>query len=123
MGKQREEASEGSMASRRRDAAFPVAQSAAWGVILLGCVWLSVRVANTVQLGVIQDDAMYVVLAQSLVHGDAYGLVNGPGPARPYKYGFAFPLTLAPVVWAFPARPAATAFVPLAATLANLSLL
>src|SRR5215468_5261217 len=115
MGERREGACEGSTTSPRRDAAHPAAQSAAWGLILLSCLWLSVRGANSMQLGVSQDDAMYVVLAQSLVHGDAYGLVNGPGPARPYKYGFAFPLMLAPVVWAFPSRPAATAIVPLAA--------
>lgn len=114
---------DGALSSRPVGAWPAPAQIAVWGVLVAACFWWSVRGWNSFQLGAQQDDAMYVVLAHSLVYGDTYGLVNGPGPARPQKYGFGFPLLLAPVVWALPDSPAATAIVPLAATLANLSLL
>lgn len=99
------------------------AQITAWLILLALITFLSLRGWGTFQVGVYQDDAVYVVLARSIAFGDQYGLINEPGFPRPSKFPFAFPLALAPVVHAFPDDPLACTLVSLAATLLNVTLL
>jgi hypothetical protein len=66
---------------------------------------------------------MYTVLARSLARGGPYGLINEPGVPSPPRFGFGFPLLLAPVVKLFPYTMEGLSAVSLAATLLNVSLL
>jgi hypothetical protein len=108
---------------QRRTTPATTAQIAAWVALLIAVFWLSLRGIGTFQLGIYQDDASYVVLARSIAFGDHFGMINEPGPPPPGKFGFGFPLLLAPLMRLFPDNLAATTAVPLLATLLNLSLL
>ena len=77
-------------------------QIALWGALMVAVLWLSMRGWGSFQLGVYQDDATYTVLARSLAGGGPYGLINEPGMPSPPRFGFGFPLLLAPVVKVFP---------------------
>lgn len=99
------------------------AQITAWIILLALVTTLSLRGWGTFQVGVYQDDAVYVLLARSIAFGDHYGLTNEPGPPRPSKFPFGLPLVLAPLVRAFPDDPLVCTLVSLGATLVNISLL
>jgi hypothetical protein len=98
-------------------------QTAAWCALLLLVSLLSLRGWGTLQVGVYQDDAAYVVLARSLAFADAYGSMNVPGTPAPTRYPFGFPLVLTPLVGWFPHEPLAATLASLAATLISISLL
>lgn len=99
------------------------AQVAVWLILTAVVAWLSLRGWGTLQVGVYQDDAVYVVLARAIAAGERYGLINEPGPASATKFPFGFPLALAPVVRVFPEDPLVCTAVSLGATLLNISLL
>jgi hypothetical protein len=75
------------------------------------------------QVGVTIDDAMYIVLAKSLISAKDYGLINFPGVPVATSYPFGFPLILAPLVAFFPTQFAVYKLLSLAAILLNASLL
>lgn len=84
---------------------------------------LSLRGWGMFQVGVYHDDASYLVLSRSILAGDGFGMIDAPGPPRPGKYPFVFPLLLAPVSWAFPYDLDRATLVSLAATAINVVLL
>ncbi|RME74573.1 MAG: hypothetical protein D6784_09590 [Chloroflexi bacterium] len=94
-----------------------------WLALVSLALVLSLRQFDAFQLGAYRDDSLYVLLAQSLVSSDAYGLINGPGAAGRVAFPFGFPLLLAPLAALFPDRPTLLRLVPLAATLVNAGLL
>jgi hypothetical protein len=47
------------------------------------------------QFGTYQDDASYLVLAQSISEGESYGLTNPPEETLPTRYPFGWPLLIA----------------------------
>ena len=112
-------------------------QVLAWTALLVVILSLYARGVGSFQVGVYQDDAGYLVLSRSFAFGDHYGLVNGPGPTRPSKYPFMFPLLLSPFADSLVAakrqvganadapeqRLLKATAVPLLATLINVSLL
>lgn len=69
------------------------------------------------------DSSRYVVLAQSLLHGPVYGLIDRPVPPPVSVYPFGYPLILAPLVAAFPQDFEVLRWPSLVATLLNISIL
>lgn len=108
------------MGVRERSA---LVQAACWSAIVVVVTLLSLRGWGTLQPGIYQDDAFYLVLARSIAFGDSYGLINEPGPPAPAKYPFGFPLVLSPVVRLFPHQLEAATIVSLVATLITIALL
>ncbi len=98
------------------------AQLSVW----LGLMSLTVILAfinyNSIQVGVWQDDANYIILAQSLISGGQYGMIHFPQPASGI-FPFGYPLMLAPLLWAFDGSIMAVRLFSLVATLVNVALL
>jgi 4-amino-4-deoxy-L-arabinose transferase-like glycosyltransferase len=94
-----------------------------WSLLLLTSLVLFLEKYGEFQIGSYQDDAIYIVLANSLVHSETYGLINRPGEPAGTQFPFGLPLLLAPFIWLFPANTDALRVVSLLATLANSSLL
>lgn len=95
-----------------------------WVVLLVVAVALSVRAYHLFQVGTYGDDAMYIVLARSLIDSDTYGLINVPGDqpeAAPFPFGY--PLLLAPLALLFPNNFDALKILSIAATLLNATIL
>jgi hypothetical protein len=92
----------------------------ALAVVMLG---LSLNNYSSFQIGQYQDDAKYVVLAQSLALSDSYGYINVPGQPLPAQYPFGYPLILSPIAMFFPQAPDMMKFASLMATLLNAFLL
>ncbi len=100
-----------------------IVQIAIWVILTLLAVFQSLSDFSAFQIGVYQDDASYVVLAQSLVKADRYGLMNMPGEPGPTRYPFGFPLLLSPFAKFFPGNPDIMKTLSLAAVIFNSSLL
>lgn len=98
-------------------------QIALWGLLVIVLVLLFQSKYREFQIGAFQDDATYIVLAQSIVRGDAYGLINVPGAPASTQFPFGFPLLLAPWVWLFPDNLDVLRLVSLLATCVNAALL
>ncbi len=95
-----------------------------WVVLLMVAVALSVKAYRLFQVGTYGDDATYVVLTQSLIDSDTYGLINVPGEqpeAAPFPFGY--PLLLAPLALLFPNNFDALKMLSIAATLLNATIL
>lgn len=97
-------------------AARPTAQPAArpsvdrWrlGLVLVGALALAagVAVVDGHPVGVVHDDAMYVILARALASGDGYRFLNLPGSPAATHFPPGYPALLALVSWIAPAFPA-----------------
>jgi hypothetical protein len=94
-------------------------QALVWLATVVTGLVLSARVFDWFQLGAYRDDATYVILAESLARGPAYGLVNDPGAPGSTNFPIGFPLLLVPFVIAFPERPEVMAVVSAVATIIN----
>lgn len=90
-----------------------------WTAVTILAAGLSLRQSGSFQLGTNEDDSSYVVLAESLVRADAYGLMNEPDRPATTRYPFGYPLLLAPVTWVFPDDPDAGRWLSLLTTLAT----
>ena len=84
---------------------------------------LSFKNYHAIQLGVSGDDAVYAILAHSLVFSEQYGLNYAPGEPLPPRHPFGFPLILSLIARFFPEAPEALKLVSFAATLSNMALL
>ncbi len=98
-------------------------QIALWFGVLLASLVLFVYKYSEFQIGAYHDDATYIVLAQSLVHSDTYGLIDRPGEPGSTQFPFGFPLLLSPIVSLFPDNLDALRSISFMATLINISLL
>lgn len=99
-------------------------QIALWVVLMAAALVLFIFKYSEFQIGAhFQDDATYIVLAESLAHSDTYGLIHSPGEILPTHYPVGYPLLLAPFVLLFPGNLDALRFISLAATLVNIALL
>lgn len=98
-------------------------QAALWGGLLILALLLSLNAYHSFQLGTAGDDAVYTVLARSLVREDRYGLSHAPGEIGLTRYPFGYPLLLAPVVLLFPDSFDALKLVSLVATLLNAAII
>ena len=94
-------------------------QITSWGFLLVLALFLSIRDYQSYQFGAHFDDARYVILAQSLVKSDSYGMINYPGEPGETQYPFGYPLLLAPFVAMFPGNFDVLKVVSLLAILAN----
>lgn len=98
-------------------------QVLAWIALLTLSLLLSLREFQTFQIGTYLDDSSYVVLAQSFLTSEHYGLVNVPGPAAPTRYPFGFPMLLSPFLLLPGGGLTAMKGLSLVATLVNIALL
>lgn len=86
-------------------------------------ILLAVKDWSTPQIGTYEDDAEYIALAQSIVHGPSYGLWYVPHPPDNPHFPIGLPLLLAPLVYWFPGNFDLLRVVALGATLLNVSIL
>jgi len=93
-----------------------------WGGVMILAVGLSFVNYNSIQVGVWQDDANYLILAESLIAGGQYGLIHFPQPGGA-NFPFGYPLMLAPLLWLFDGSITVARLFSLAATLFNAELL
>ncbi len=69
---------------------------ALWLILLAASAALALFHYQILQIGAYQDDASYIILAQSLIKADRYGLMYGPWLLPdPPTFPFGFPLLLA----------------------------
>ncbi len=100
------------------------AQIGVWLVLLAAAVTVSLLQYGHSVVGVYKlDDSAYIVLAESLVHADRYGLINAPGAPVPTHFPFGYPLVLSPFVVLFPGNLEVLKAVSLVATLLNAGIL
>ncbi len=97
-------------------------QIALWLLLLAAASFLAVRDFHS-HAAILVDSSRYVVLAQSLLRGPVYGLVDRPVPPVVSVYPFGYPLILAPLVAAFPQDFEVLRWPSLVATLLNISIL
>jgi hypothetical protein len=78
------------------------------GLVLVGAVALAagLAVVDTLPVGVMHDDAMYVILSRSLASGQGYRFLNLPGSPAATHFPPGYPALLALVSWIAPAFPA-----------------
>jgi hypothetical protein len=78
------------------------------GVALVGALALAAGVAviDGLPVGVVHDDAMYVILARSLASGEGYRFLNLPGAPAATHFPPGYPAVLAAVSFVAPAFPA-----------------
>jgi len=98
-------------------------QVAVWGALLVATIILSLQDYQAYQLGTHYDDARYVILTQSLIHSDRYGMINVPGQPGSAPYPFGYPLLLTPFGLLFPDNLDALKVLSLIATVLNATLL
>lgn len=94
-----------------------------WLALLALVAALSLRSHGAFQLGAFHDDAKYVLLARSLFGSDSYGVHTGATEPVPQPYPFGFPLLLLPLERMCADQLDCLTLLPLAATLANVTLL
>jgi hypothetical protein len=68
-------------------------------IVFLGLIYL---LTLNPLLGTMGDNAKYIILAKSIVSGNGFRNLNFPGAPRETKYGFGYPVLIAPVVYFFP---------------------
>ena len=90
--------------------AAPVAAFDWWrtGLVIVGALALAAGLAvlDARPVGVVHDDAMYVILARSLASGQGYRYLNLPGAPEATHFPPGYPALLAAVSWVSPAFPA-----------------
>jgi hypothetical protein len=98
-------------------------QIAGWVAVLVVASFISLHDYDSFQLAAYRDDAVYIILARSLVHGPTYGFVNQPDVLSARTFPFGFPLLLTPVEVLFPETPTIYPVISLIATWLNIALL
>jgi hypothetical protein len=78
------------------------------GLVLVAAIALAagLAVVDTYPVGVVHDDAMYVILARALASGEGYRYLNLPGAPAATHFPPGYPALLALVSWIAPAFPA-----------------
>jgi hypothetical protein len=78
------------------------------GLAVVGALALAAGLAvlDSRPVGVVHDDAMYVILARSLASGQGYRYLNLPGAPEATHFPPGYPALLAAVSWIAPAFPA-----------------
>jgi hypothetical protein len=78
------------------------------GLVIVGALALGsgLAVVDTLPVGVVHDDAMYVILARALASGQGYRYLNLPGLPAATHFPPGYPALLAAVSWMAPAFPA-----------------
>ena len=93
--------------------AAPIAALDWWrtGLVVVGALALAtgLSVLDARPVGVVHDDAMYVILARSLASGQGYRYLNLPGAPEATHFPPGYPALLAAVSWVSPAFPASIA--------------
>lgn len=97
--------------SVRRPTTESVRASIDWwrlGLALVGALALAagLAVVDARPVGVVHDDAMYVILARALASGEGYRFLNLPGAPAATHFPPGYPALLALVSWVVPAFPA-----------------
>lgn len=92
-------------------------------IIILATAILYTSKLNSFQVGVYMDDAEYVVLAESIAEGPAYGLVNDEAEVAPTRYPFGWPLLLAPIYYVSAGDIGALKLVSLCLTMLNIAII
>ncbi len=77
-------------------------------LVMVGALALAsgIAVVDARLVGVVHDDAMYVILARSLASGEGYRYLNLPGAPAATHFPPGYPALLAMVSWIAPAFPA-----------------
>jgi hypothetical protein len=77
------------------------------GIVLVAALALAsgLAVVDTYPVGVVHDDAMYVILARALASGEGYRFLNLPGAPPATHFPPGYPALLALVSWIAPAFP------------------
>lgn len=87
-----------------------VASVRAWPLALLAvgalALGMGLAVVDARVVGVVHDDAMYVILARALASGEGYRYLNLPGAPAATHFPPGYPAFLAVVSWFAPAFPA-----------------
>jgi len=78
--------------------AWGKARWVAFSLVFFGMIWVYAP-RNLAYLG--GDSAQYIILAESLAHGNGYHAVNYPGAPFFYHYPPVFPLLLTPIIYFF----------------------
>jgi hypothetical protein len=90
--------------------AAPVSAFDWWrtGLVVVGALALAAGLAvlDSRPVGVVHDDAMYVILARALASGQGYRYLNLPGAPEATHFPPGYPALLAAVSWISPAFPA-----------------
>ncbi len=94
-----------------------------WTLGILAGLGLMIYNLPKFQVGAHYDDAAYITLARSFLHGEGYGLISYPGAPRIANYPFGYPLALSLIAAFSPNELAAYKYVSVVATLINASLL
>src|SRR5438477_8462030 len=78
------------------------------GVFFVGAVAFAAGIAaiDSRPVGVVHDDAMYVILARSLATGQGFRYLNLPGAPPATHFPPGYPALLALITWVLPAFPA-----------------
>jgi hypothetical protein len=78
------------------------------GLVLVGAIALAagLAVVDSYPVGVVHDDAMYVILARALASGEGFRYLNLPGAPAATHFPPGYPALLALVSWIAPAFPA-----------------
>lgn len=98
-------------------------QVTVWIVLIALTLAISLYNYQSVQIGLYNDDANYILLARSLAQGGDYGLINTPEQPATSRFPFGYPLVLAPIVALAPHNLEILRLPSLLATLANGALL
>lgn len=98
-------------------------QIALWAGCVICMLLLALRDWDNYSIGILYDDALYALLPRSLLYAAHYGKFFVPPDFQQAALPFGFPLMLTPLVAMFPKQAALLRFVPLVASVANLSLL
>jgi len=95
-----------------------------WAAAMVLGLFLSLRAYDAFRVGAYSDDAIYAILARSLLGDRGFGLINTPGeqpPSSPFPFGY--PLALAPLAALAPGSQDLLKLPSLLATFANGTLL
>ncbi len=98
-------------------------QIAFWMLATLVAVGIALKNFDTFQLGTYRDDAIYTIIARSILSGGPYGMINLPVVSSTPPFPFGFPLFLVPALAIAPQSQDILKIIPFLATLLNGALL
>ena len=94
-------------------AASPLRRTAWWPLALVGIAGLALAtglaIVDALPVGVVADDAFYVILARALANGEGYRALNVPGHPAGTHFPPGYPALLALVSFVAPPFPASIA--------------
>ncbi|MCE7860428.1 MAG: hypothetical protein DYG86_11660, partial [Chloroflexi bacterium CFX2] len=91
-------------------------------ILIPASAFLALLRFDSLQLGTSYDDAHYIILAESLVSGEGYKLINFPRPQIERNFPPGFPILLAPFTLVFQKNFEALKLVSLILWLASIPL-